>query len=517
MGEQARFQWLKEALSFCDNSKQWRCPRWPILLLSVVMLMLVSIVFLAIGDALNAKGAVLTRFLARAQAPLTAQWSYLPQARDQITVLLYDEEFLTGTGSAWPISYGEHASNLKRLVADTNALPKAIFLDITFGQVRDDKTISQLAQALCEIQNPKKKEHAVPVFLAALPSNGLTPLAVRKELMNDKGMAACATLVGVDYFPDPLDGLAWTYELSRHRTVEGWRTGPGGPEDPTYRSAALAMAQLDKQLGPEVGPMALVWGLNSAKEQRAATLKNCMRGEPSWSRLIPGVLRKLWEPEDKLPLCPYHATLSMDQLNVMNPVEINAHLKDKFVMVGANVPGYNDFVHSPVHGLLPGIHVHAMALDNFLTFGDGYLVSAEWDKPSRKELFLPSLVVVAVVFLVHLLWNLVRRRVWAFWRHLHAFQDFQRWRRRYRASPEWAKWATPRLLKGLGWIVRLTLQTIAAMILIALLQKVFRIGMVPVAELVGMTLVAEGLNVARRLKNFLFESTAPPRRATPSM
>ncbi|MGQ3004501.1 MAG: hypothetical protein ACT6Q6_19510, partial [Hydrogenophaga sp.] len=107
--------------------------------------MLVSIVFLAIGDALNAKGAVLTRFLARAQAPLTAQWSYPPQARDQITVLLYDEEFLTGTGSAWPISYGEHASNLKRLVADTNALPKAIFLDITFGQVRDDKTISQLA------------------------------------------------------------------------------------------------------------------------------------------------------------------------------------------------------------------------------------------------------------------------------------------------------------------------------------------------------------------------------------
>jgi len=63
----------------------------------------------------------------------------------------------------------------------------------------------------------------------------------------------------------------------------------------------------------------------------------------------------------------------------------------------------------------------------------------------------------------------------------------------------------------------LTLQTIAAMILIALLQKVFRIGMVPVAELVGMTLVAEGLDVARRLKNFLFEPTARPRRATPSM
>ncbi|MGZ9909815.1 hypothetical protein ACXYS1_27390, partial [Escherichia coli] len=48
-------------------------------------------------------------------------------------------------------------------------------------------------------------------------------------------------------------------------------------------------------------------------------------------------------------------------------------------------------------------------------------------------------------------------------------------------------------LNAVGWLVRMTLQTIAAMTLIALLQSFFRIGMLPVVELVTMTLLAEGI------------------------
>jgi membrane-associated HD superfamily phosphohydrolase len=42
--------------------------------------------------------------------------------------------------------------------------------------------------------------------------------------------------------------------------------------------------------------------------------------------------------------------------------------------------------------------------------------------------------------------------------------------------------------KALGWLARTTLQTIAAMTLITLLQSFFHIGMLPVVELVTMTL-----------------------------
>lgn len=516
MGEQARFQWLKDALDFFDHGDRWCCPRWYSLPVSFLALLLVSVTMLAIGDALNAKGAVLTRFLARAQAPLTAQWSYPATARDNITVVLYDQEFLDGSKSAWPITYGQHADNLLRLSGEKGVRPTVIFLDITFGQERDDPTVTQLADALCAVQGM-----GIQVFLAGLPTGPKGELQVRSGLQ--KGSAPCFTLVGVDYFPDPLDGLAWTYELSRHWAGNRMASGPQPIEgEPVYPSAALAIAsarlKLDQTLGPEQGRMALVWGHNSAsQDSRPRSLAGCHEGERELSQVIPKVLRNLFGGEARTPLCPYHRTLSADQLNYMDPSELRRYVHQKFVLVGANVPGYNDFVQSPVHGLLPGVHVHAMALDNFLTFGKNYMVDVEWSDPLHRVLVGPALMGVAAVFLVHLLWHLVRRRVAAFFAHAAAFEDFRRWSARYQASPWWARWGALRVVRGLGWAFRLTLQTIAAMILIAVLQKVSRIGMLPVAELVGMTLVAEGLGLVRVVRDFLFEPRPAPTPATPAL
>lgn len=515
MGEQVRFQWLKEALDFFDHGDHWSCPRWTIVLVSFLILLLVSVTMLAIGDALNAKGAVLTRYLARAQAPLTAQWGYPATARDDITVVLYDQEFLDGSGSAWPITYGQHADNLLRLAGEENQRPYVIFLDITFGQERDDPSVAQLAKALCKL-----KDKHIKVFLAGLPTGPKGQLQVRKGLQ-EADKEPCFELVGVDYFPDPLDGLAWTYELSRHWAGDRMASGPQPVKgEPVYPSAALAIANAwpSQKLGTEEGRMALVWGHNSASQDAyPRSLAGCRRGERELSQVIPKLLRSLFGEEARTPLCPYHRTLSADQLNYMDASELSRHVSRKFVLVGANVPGYNDFVQSPVHGLLPGVHVHAMALDNFRTFGDGYKVDVEWSDPLHRILVGPALMGVAAVFLVHLLWNLMRRRVAAFFAHAAAFEDFRRGSARYNASPWWVRWGAARVVRALGWAFRLTLQTIAAMILIALLQKVFRIGMLPVAELVGMTLVAEGLGLVRVVRDFLFEPRPAPAPVAPSV
>ena len=145
---------------------------------------------------------------------------------------------MESTGSAWPISYQDHADGLLRLAGDPNARPRAIMLDITFGQERNDPTISSLRQALCRIQN----EFGVPVFLAALPSPENGHLTGRAGLDADSPdtAPACFTLVGVDYLPDPLDGLAWSYQLSRHLTATGWASSPASEplKQPAYRSAA---------------------------------------------------------------------------------------------------------------------------------------------------------------------------------------------------------------------------------------------------------------------------------------
>ncbi len=47
-------------------------------------------------------------------------------------------------------------------------------------------------------------------------------------------------------------------------------------------------------------------------------------------------------------------------------------LRDRLVMVGASITSTGDLVQSPVHGLIPGVYLHAMALDNLIYKGMDY-------------------------------------------------------------------------------------------------------------------------------------------------
>lgn len=460
-----------------------------------LILFIVSVVMLGIGDKLNAKDMVVTRFMARAQATLTAQVGYPARERDRITVVMYDQQFLRHTDSAWPISYQDHADWLLRLASDPNARPKAIMLDITFGQNRDDPSLPALRQALCKVQN----EFRVPVFLAALPSPETGRLMVRDGLgpAPASGETPCYTLVGVDYIPDQLDGLAWDYRLTRHRADKGWEDGPADPfanaVQPAYRSAAMAIAQdvAHLELGAESAPLALVWGLKSAPQrERPDSLTQCKPGAYEWVRYIPGVLRQFVQTPSS-PLCPYHGTLSMAQLGELPEQTLAPFLKDRYVLVGANVPAYNDFANSPIHGLIPGVYLHAMALDNLLTYQGKYKQSTGWELAHLRNLLLPALLAVFAVFIVNVVWRPLSERFGP----------------RKKEEPSLCLNSSDAIkLRGmqalsdvLAWLLKMSLKTIAAMVLIAFLQWRFRIGMLPVVELVTMTLLAEGFNYMKKL------------------
>jgi CHASE2 domain-containing sensor protein len=461
--------------------------------LRFVLLVIVSFSMLWLGDKINAQGMAVTRFMARAQAPLTAQIAYPATGRDQISVVMYDGQFLQSQGAAWPISYQQHADWIGRLVEAPGPKPKALLIDITFTQERDDASLRALREKLCEV----RKVHGVPIFLAALPHPSTGRLSVRKDLGGSAGVDgdSCFTLVGVDYLPDGLDGVAWSYQLHRHFNGTSWVHGKPADDSagPTYRSAALAMAEDAvglKDIG-EGEPMALVWGHASARQaDRPQLLQDCRSGEWSWFRLIPHPLRQWWDAPEQAALCPYHRTLSFAQVGEMDDSKLADFVGGKYVFVGANVPGHNDFAFSPVHGLIPGVHMHAMALDNFLTYGRDYKVNAEWALPPPNQLLQPGLLAIAIVFFVHLVWTAAR-----------ACLARRRKRRTGYQTPKhfWGR-VVEAMLIGVGWAVRITLQSIAAILLIALLQKWSRIGMLPVVELVGMTLLAEGLGYMAKIK-----------------
>jgi hypothetical protein len=58
------------------------------------------------------------------------------------------------------------------------------------------------------------------------------------------------------------------------------------------------------------------------------------------------------------------------------------------------------------------------------------------------------------------------------------------------------------LISTVVWLLQIALQTTMAMLVIALLQSLFRIGMLPVVELVSMALVAEGLGAMEKIAAF---------------
>lgn len=504
---------FRKALRYSDPPVKGERMSFATLACAFLILFIVSLVMLAIGDKLNAKDMVLTRFMARAQATLTAQVGYPTAMRDRITVVMYDQQFLKHTDSAWPISYQDHADWLLRLAGDPNARPKAIMLDITFGQNRKDPTLPALRQALCTVQN----EYKVPVFLAALPSPETGKLAVRNGLGPDPSSteAPCYTLVGVDYLPDTLDGLAWDYRLTRHRADTGWKDGTGEPSaaatPPAYRSAAMTIAQdvAHIELGKETAPLALVWGLKSAPQrERPDSLSHCKPGAYDAARYVPGIIRQFFQNPSS-PVCPYHNTLSMAQLGELPEDVLAPFLKDRYLLVGANVPGYNDFANSPVHGLIPGVHLHAMALDNLLTYQGNYKQSTGWEPEHFPNLIKPALLAVLAVFLVNVGWRKVSQK-FGFVKKPKAHNAG--------AAAEDARRITPRkigraALGVLAWLLKMTLKTVAAMALIAILQTLFRIGMLPVVELVTMTLLAEGFNYMKKLGALVpdeTKATAPP-------
>ena len=99
-------------------------------------------------------------------------------------------------------------------------------------------------------------------------------------------------------------------------------------------------------------PLSLMWGHNAVAQpadEKAQAWRDCRVGVPDLQALIPGALRQWWASAATQRLCPYHATLSVAQMGQLSEAQLAPYLRGRYVLIGANVPGYNDTVYSPVH------------------------------------------------------------------------------------------------------------------------------------------------------------------------
>jgi len=152
-------------------------------------------------------------------------------------------------------------------------------------------------------------------------------------------------------------------------------------------------------------PLDVVWGSRPDPDYLAMT--QAVTGQPAPCRPPSAGFRdRLFEQLAGLrgpgagPMqeCPYSLNLGYDRLVTgqgLGEQDLKTLLAGKLVMVGGHFRASNDWVESPVHGQVPGVHYHAMALDNLIEDGPDYRRNANAMLDSD---LLKSLMIFALAF-----------------------------------------------------------------------------------------------------------------------
>lgn len=458
-----------------------------------------AFVLLWLLPKLDPSADVLTHMAAKAQS-LSVGGFYpwvdqdAPIARDRLTVVLLDDETLRQSGEGWPLPYQVHARWLRNM--GEMYQPKAIFWDITFSHQRADSTMPQLLEAFCELQ-----QQGIPIFLAALQDTQTGAWKLHPDLVQPQGATPCYMPVSVRFDPHNVDQLVWNYPLwsNAARWAEQW------PEQAFQPSAALAMAQKVEgkalKVLPQHPPMTLLWGADSTALQRYSNY--CRQTTGGLRELLPAGIRLWWDADALLPACPYNRAIAMHAL--FNPSDaLLKELQGQILLVGGSLSGANDSVNSPANHLIPGIFLHAMALDNLLTYGDDYKKALNWEMPPSGPLLWLGTITVLLVHIGRVLYDQgrIRRR---------AYTVMRRLMRRRGLSPVWGKaWEKlqrfPKIAGllhligfGIHRILVIVLSVLVVSLFIVQVQKYSNVGILPLVDLALFALAAEWTGATNKI------------------
>lgn len=363
---------------------------------------------------------VVKRMTTRVYLPVLAH-DYSKKGQDAITVMTLDDVDLQAYGLSWPVPLDYYQRLLDRL---TSYAPKAVFLDVLFLDDRPQTMVDKFVSSAC-----RASDRGVAVFLATVPRHNGTLNAGSAALIpasnveravatavNLKG-EPCVTLTLATISPDKLDHSQWQYPVALSA-------------DTQRPSVALGMfcrfyqAQCPTELQE---PLALIWATSAAASNAQTMITASAEGRPStpvcrseWNgwEAIPflSLARNIFGFTPLLPLCPYHQVLPIRAFQALDnptpgfgfsPAEVRTALEGKMVLVGADLVALGDNAISPLHGRLPGVHVHAMALDNLIETNGAYIEDGELGLKNgwftRTNLFT-----VVAVFLVAVLIAAVR-------------------------------------------------------------------------------------------------------------
>ena len=286
---------------------------------------------------------------------ITGPYFYGTAGRDSISAAVIDEGTLQTLKMPWPWDYAAHARVLDALL---EYHPKAVVVDFLFVDSRPDLTLPQLIEEIHRYQS----EH-VPIYFEGGIQLPYGEAALRPEL-------AATGVTILDPTLPVYDGIARQYNFT------GECFGGSRPHDAPCLSLAL---QVFKDIYPQYpvaslrGKMELVWGTRVAPQNAKWITATDSRGGRRSCQLDIGPLRRVYlaffDTAAVQNPCPYNAEIPVVSLmEGSDDPDLIALARNRVVFYGGALPGAQDEMYTPVNGLLPSIFVHAMALDNLITY-----------------------------------------------------------------------------------------------------------------------------------------------------
>lgn len=240
---------------------------------------------------------------------------------------------------------------------------------------------------------------AVAVLAPALVAEDAYPLITAYEF--DRAKAERLGVARFDISPAMAMYAAWCLRLEDGCGVAEFR------ELKRRAKAALSGAEAASPTFAKVfdSPLDVVWG--SRPDPAFLSMTRAVSGHPApcraaaatWRERLAEQMAGLRGPGDGARQeCPYTLSLGYDRLvagHGLEPQDLERLLAGRLVMVGGHFRASSDWVESPVHGQVPGVQFHAMALDNMIEQGANYRRNGEALLDSD---LLESLLVAALAF-----------------------------------------------------------------------------------------------------------------------
>lgn len=326
---------------------------------------------------------------------------YESEAQNEIVIVMADRTSLEEIGWTWPLRFDQQAEVIGRIVAQG---PRVLALDLLFLDNRPGQGLEFLQDTLAQPISQDGKE--VPVIGAAPPEN---IDIVRPELQFSKEADITVDtdwpdmgyrLVG-DRHGRPLERPSLAFTVYREICTD---TEPPRPLCPNRGPIDTRAYERE---------MLVFWGsglpdyvtLFQGNEPLARRLFDCREDSRStWERIIGMVLLQRHTPEST---CAYHAVLPLDLIMHLGSNELKPMLEDKIVLYGLHHPGIPDIVTPPTSQPIAGVHLHAMALDNLLTYGPDYFGATSRDLWGVRSLSLATLRLIIAGFVFATIFSLL--------------------------------------------------------------------------------------------------------------